>query len=77
MWSKYKNALSGVGVCQLRRSSMIETQHPTESLNAPDRSKLRFLAAIRLDQPVVEPLVVIIPNSFPLTRLPNARVAAS
>ncbi len=42
----------------LRCSAAIEAQHPAEPLEALDWSDRRFVAAIRLDQSVVEPLVI-------------------
>ena len=37
---------------------MIEAKHPTESFHTSNFAVVRILAAIRLDQSVVEPLVV-------------------
>ncbi len=45
-------------VNRLRSGASIETQQSTESLKALDWSDRRFVAAIRLDQSVVEPLVI-------------------
>jgi hypothetical protein len=45
-------------VNSLRCSAAIEAQHPAEPLEALDRPGRRFVATIRLDQSVVEPLVI-------------------
>jgi hypothetical protein len=42
----------------LRCSAMVEAKHPAESLGTLDGVESRVGAAIRLDQPIVDPLVV-------------------
>ncbi len=41
----------------LRRGAMVEAQHPTEALGAPDRGGFRFGAVTGLDQPIVDPVM--------------------
>jgi hypothetical protein len=50
--------MSGVGECRLGCSSTIETQHPTESLDAADRCSCRFGILSWLYQSIVESLVI-------------------
>ena len=45
-------------VNRLRSDAMIETQHPAEALNAFERAESKVVAAIWLDQTVVESLVI-------------------
>jgi hypothetical protein len=40
---------------------MIETKHPAEALSALDGARRRFDAVGRLDQPIIDPLVIPLP----------------
>jgi hypothetical protein len=46
------------GEHRLRCGSVVETKHSTEPSNALDWADSRIIAVIRLDQTVVEPLVI-------------------
>ena len=45
----------------LRSGSMIEAQHSAESLGAFDGARRRFGSICRLDQPIIDPLVISLP----------------
>ena len=45
----------------LRCSAMVETKHSSETLVAFDDVRRRFGAVARLDQPIIDPLVIPLP----------------
>jgi hypothetical protein len=48
---------------------MVEAQHPAEPLGALDCTECRSQTIVGLDQPIVDPLVILgylTPNVFPL-----------
>ncbi len=49
----------------LRSGAMVEAQHPAEALGAFDGARCRFGAAGRIDQPIIDPLVIPLPMVEP------------
>ncbi len=45
----------------LRNGAMVETKHPTEPLSAFDDARWGFSANRRLDQPIIDPLMIPLP----------------
>jgi hypothetical protein len=45
----------------LRSGAMVEAQHPAEALGALDGGRRSFAAVTRLDQSIIEPLMIPLP----------------